>query len=151
MSMANLKNPILPLMSVASLTVQRKGFTITRHHREATKGYSIATGTVEVKTPVSPYEITRAIQFVGGVLNRSISGVMGGVEYRDPDDKYLGIGTWITDDGDACITELVHIYPESYMDEDMAKYIGKIRKQYSIYHLREKRMIKTGYSETYQG
>lgn len=150
MSMANLKNPILPLMSVATLTVQRKGFTITRHHKEATKGYSIATGTVEVKTPVSPYEITRALQFVSGVLNRSINGARG-VEYRDPDDKYLGIGTWITEDGKSCVTELVHVFPEYFMDEDLAKHLGRLRKQFAIYHLREKRMIKTGYSETYQG
>lgn len=151
MSMANLRNPILPLMSVATLTIQRKGFTITRHHKEATKGYSIATGTVEVKTPVSPYEITRAIQFVGGVLNRSINGPMGGVEYREPDDKYLGIGTWITEDGKHCVTELVHVYPEYFMDDELAKHLGRLRKQFAIYHLREKRMIKTGYSETYQG
>lgn len=150
MSMANLRNIILPLMSVATLTVQRKGFTITRHHREATKGYSIATGTVEVKTPVSRYEIEKAIEFVSGVLNRSINGARG-VEYQDPDDKYLGIGTWITEDGKSCITELVHVYPEYSMDEETAKYVGRSRKQFSIYHLGEKREIKTGYSETYQG
>ena len=150
MSIANNRGPIMTLADMAMDTVDEGGLTVTRHHKQAITGYSIATNTVSVKTPVSLDEIGRAIYFVSGVLNRSING-MYGVEYREPDDKYLGIGTWITDDGDACITELVHIYPESYMDEDMAKYIGKFRKQYSIYHLREKRMIKTGYSETYQG
>lgn len=150
MSIANGKNPILPLIGMSTRTITDGGVTVTRHHRIATKGYSIATGTVEVKTPVSLYEIEKAIQFVSGVLNRSING-MYGVEYKDPDDKFLGIGTWLTEDGKQCVTELVHIYPESCMDEETAKMIGRIRKQYAIYHLREKRMIKTGYSETYQG
>ena len=150
MSMANLKNPILPLISVASHTVDKGGFTITRHHKEATTGYSIGAGTVEVKTPVSLYEIEKAIDFVSGVLNRILNSERG-VQYRNPDDKYLGIGTWITDDGKHCVTELVHVYPISSMDENTARYIGKIRKQFSIYLLDEKREIKTGYSETYQG
>lgn len=150
MSIANGKNPIMPLIGMSTRTITDGGVTVTRHHKLATKGYSIATGTVEVKTPISLYEIEKAIEFVSGVLNRSING-MRGVEYRDPDDKYLGIGTWITDDKTACVTELVHIYPESWMSEDEARYIGRIRKQYAIYHLSDKRMIKTGYSETYQG
>lgn len=150
MSMANWENPIMSLSEMALDTVEEGGLTVTRHHKEATKGYSIATGTVEVKTPVSEYEIGRAIHFVSGVLNRSINGARG-VEYQDQDDKYLGIGTWITEDGNHCVTELVHIYPEYSMDDETAKSVGRKRKQFSIYHLGEKREIKTGYSETYQG
>lgn len=150
MSMANLRGPIISVADMAMDTVDGGGYTVTRHFKQAITGYSIATNTVSVKTPVKEDEIIRAIQFVSGVLNRSING-MNGVEYRDPDDKYLGIGTWITEDKKSCITELVHIYPESYMDEDIAKDIGRLRKQYAIYHLREKREIKTGYSETFEG
>ena len=151
MSIANGKGPIIPLISVAAHTIDRGGFTITRHHKQAYTGYSIGTGTVEVKTPVSLYEIEKAVSFVSGVLHRIINSTMGGVVYNSPDDKYLGIGTWLTDDGESCVTELVHIYPISSMDEDMARYIGKYRKQFSIYHLDENREIKTGYSENYQG
>lgn len=150
MSVANNQGPIISVADIAMDTVDEGGFTVTRHLKQAITGYSIATNTVSVKTPVKEDEIIRAIQFVSGVLNRSING-MRGVEYRDPDDKFLGIGTWITDDKKSCITELVHIYPESWMNEEDAKTIGQIRKQYAIYHLREKRMIKTGYSETFEG
>ena len=150
MSMANWGNPIMSVSDMAMDTVDEGGLTVTRHHKLATTGYSIGTNTVSVKTPVKEDEIIRAIQLVSGVLNRSING-MYGVEYRNPDDKFLGIGTWITDDKKSCITELVHIYPLSYMDEDIAKDIGRLRKQFSIYLLDEHREIKTGYSETFQG
>lgn len=141
---------VLPVVSVAAFTIDKGGFTITRERREALTGYSIGTGIVEVKTTVSLYEIERAIEFVSNVLNRSVGSINGEI-FRNHEDQYLGVGTWIPKDRSYCVTELVHVYPDTILDEETARYIGKLRKQYSIYNLREKREIKTGYSETYEG